>query len=223
MEEMYGLNSTSDYSDKVFMSPENLILPADYQSFFSSSVAFRDNRSPVFGSNELISVASAMSETASITPEIQREEDMSSVIKAKIASHPGYPRLLEAYIDCQKVNLLFNDDWSEDEANWDVVSSWVVSSVFSFSHSNSTFPSFACGSWNLWRSQVCFEHWIMYSDGAVHLVIRFRLNELYIILITPIWSYYFAFMASMADLLFWLSFLLWRSKPFSVFLEKKSL
>lgn len=103
MEEVYGLNSTSDYSDKVLMSPENLILPADYQSFFSSAAAFRDYRIPVFGSNELISVASAISETASITPEIQREEDVSSVIKSKIASHPCYPRLLEAYIDCQKV------------------------------------------------------------------------------------------------------------------------
>lgn len=116
MEEVYGLNSTSDYSDKVLMSPENLILPADYQSFFSSAAAFRDYRIPVFGSNELISVASAISETASITPEIQREEDVSSVIKAKIASHPCYPRLLEAYINCQKVKLLFHGDESEDEA-----------------------------------------------------------------------------------------------------------
>ncbi|KAH7510692.1 hypothetical protein FEM48_ZijujUnG0092400 [Ziziphus jujuba var. spinosa] len=38
-----------------------------------------------------------------IAPEFQREEDVSSIIKAKIASHPSYPKLLEAYIDCQKV------------------------------------------------------------------------------------------------------------------------
>ncbi|KAK1326245.1 Homeobox protein knotted-1-like 6 [Acorus calamus] len=31
------------------------------------------------------------------------EEDISAAMKAKIASHPRYPRLLEAYIDCQKV------------------------------------------------------------------------------------------------------------------------
>ena len=31
---------------------------------------------------------------------------MSSVIKAKIASHLSYPRLLEAHIDCQKVGAL---------------------------------------------------------------------------------------------------------------------
>lgn len=108
MDDIYGLNSAVDYSDnyKTLMSPENLILPtADYyQSFFSSASAVRDNRFPLFGSDELLSAASAVSEAASITPEIQLQEDMSSMIKAKIASHPCYPRLLQAYIDCQKVN-----------------------------------------------------------------------------------------------------------------------
>lgn len=28
-------------------------------------------------------------------------------LKARIASHPRYPTLLQAYIDCQKVNLTF--------------------------------------------------------------------------------------------------------------------
>lgn len=113
MEEMYGLNSAAEYSDnyKALMFPDNLILPAAdyYQSLFSSGGALRDNRIPIFGSDELLSAASAVSEAASITPEIQREEDMSCVIKAKIASHPCYPRLLQAYIDCQKVN---GDFWS---------------------------------------------------------------------------------------------------------------
>ncbi|XVE92383.1 hypothetical protein REPUB_Repub01dG0092500 [Reevesia pubescens] len=98
MDEMYGFNSTGEYTDKDLMSPENLILPSDYQAWLCSS-----GRVPMFGSDELISAASAISEAASITPEIQREEDMSSVIKAKIASHPSYPRLLQAYVDCQKV------------------------------------------------------------------------------------------------------------------------
>lgn len=106
MEEMYGLQSTAEYSDKALMSPENLILPPDYQTLLASSGDFRD-RIPVFGSNELLSAAaSAISEAeaASITPEIQREDDFINVIKAKISSHPSYPRLLHAYIDCQKVN-----------------------------------------------------------------------------------------------------------------------
>lgn len=106
MEEMYGLQSTVEYSDKALMSPENLILPPDYHSLLVSSGEFRD-RIPVFGSNELLSAAaSAISEAeaaSSITPEIQREEDMVNVIKARISSHPTYRRLLDAYIDCQKV------------------------------------------------------------------------------------------------------------------------
>ncbi|CAK7332639.1 unnamed protein product [Dovyalis caffra] len=96
MDGTFGLYSAvADYSDKALMSPENLILPSEYQSLLSSDT-FR-LRIPSLGSEELLS------EAASITTEIQREEDMSTLIKAKIASHPCYPRLLEAYIDCQKV------------------------------------------------------------------------------------------------------------------------
>lgn len=107
MDEMYGLQPTTatatatEYSDKALMSPENLILPSEYQALLSSA-AFRD-RLPFFGSDEFLSAASAISEAASITPDFQREEDVSRLIKAKIASHPTYPRLLQAYIDCQKV------------------------------------------------------------------------------------------------------------------------
>ncbi|KAK9027710.1 hypothetical protein V6N11_067533 [Hibiscus sabdariffa] len=96
---MYGFNATTgEYADKALISPESLILPSDYHAWLCSS-----GRVPMFGSDELISAASAISEAASITPEIRREEDVSCVIKAKIASHPSYPRLLQAYIDCQKV------------------------------------------------------------------------------------------------------------------------
>lgn len=76
MEDMYSL------SEKALMSPDNFILSSDYQSLF-----------PAFGSDELIPM----------TPEIQREEEVSTEIKAKIASHPRYPTLLQAYIDCKKV------------------------------------------------------------------------------------------------------------------------
>ncbi|KAL4639027.1 hypothetical protein ACB092_03G188600 [Castanea dentata] len=110
MDGMYGLNSAAEYSDKALMSPDNLIIPTDYQTLLSSSsssgafASFRDHhhhRIPIFGSEELLSAAaSAISEAS----EIQREElNMSTIIKAKIASHPCYPRLLQAYIDCQKV------------------------------------------------------------------------------------------------------------------------
>ncbi|KAE8705521.1 Homeobox protein knotted-1-like 1 [Hibiscus syriacus] len=99
MDGMYGFNSTTgDYADKALMSPENLILPSDYDAWLCSS-----GQIPMFGSDELFTAASAISEAASITPEVRREEDISCVIKAKIVSHTSYPRLLQAYIDCQKV------------------------------------------------------------------------------------------------------------------------
>ncbi|XP_039034882.1 homeobox protein knotted-1-like 6 isoform X1 [Hibiscus syriacus] len=99
MDGMYSYNATAgEYADKALMSPENMILPSDYHAWLCSSV-----RVPMFGSDELISAASAISEATSITPEIRREEDISCVVKAKVASHPSFPRLLQAYIDCQKV------------------------------------------------------------------------------------------------------------------------
>lgn len=92
MDGAYGLHSTvADYSDKALMSPEDLILQSEYQSLLSSETLRL--RIPILGSEEFLSEAAS----------IRTEEDMSALIKAKIASHPCYPRLLEAYIDCQKV------------------------------------------------------------------------------------------------------------------------
>lgn len=100
MDELYGLHPTSgDYSDKALMSPDNLILPSDYHSLIMNS----GNTAAVrFGSDELIS-ATCISESASITPDMPPDDNTSTSIKAKIASHPHYPRLLQAYIDCHKV------------------------------------------------------------------------------------------------------------------------
>ncbi|KFK41461.1 hypothetical protein AALP_AA2G133900 [Arabis alpina] len=85
-------------------SSENLMSPSDFQNLIYSSTG-DNNNNRVFGSNELLSA----SETASIiTPRIRRShgDDNSfslGVIKTKIACHPLYPRLLQTYIDCQKV------------------------------------------------------------------------------------------------------------------------
>ncbi|RDX67581.1 Homeobox protein knotted-1-like 6, partial [Mucuna pruriens] len=101
-DEMYGVPSTAEYSDKALMTPEN-IFPAEYHSFLMSS----GGRIPMFGSDELLSAAVTVTAepypNVTIAPEIQRHNDTSSFVKAKIASHPHYPRLLQAYIDCQKV------------------------------------------------------------------------------------------------------------------------
>ncbi|XP_047317877.1 homeobox protein knotted-1-like 6 [Impatiens glandulifera] len=113
MDDMYGLHpttaTTSDYADRSLMSPDHLMIPDEYQRFLSSSsvVGADHHRIPMFGSDDFISAASAISsDAASVTPRFLREDDdhhLSSLIKAKIASHPSYPRLLQAYLDCQKV------------------------------------------------------------------------------------------------------------------------
>ncbi|XP_054809488.1 homeobox protein knotted-1-like 6 isoform X2 [Prosopis cineraria] len=102
MEEIYGVPMSADYSDKALMTPENLIFATDYQSFLPSSSGGFHDRNPMFGSNDLLSAISE-AEPPSVAPEIQPEDSASSLIKAKIASHPHYPRLLHAFIDCQKV------------------------------------------------------------------------------------------------------------------------
>ncbi|XP_077244194.1 homeobox protein knotted-1-like 6 isoform X2 [Tasmannia lanceolata] len=101
--DVYGFHQTVDYSDQQGpMSPENLVSQADLHSLLTAG-GYRD-RIPIFGPDPMFS-ASAISE-ASVTPEIRGGgggDEISTLMKAKIASHPRYPRLLEAYIDCQKV------------------------------------------------------------------------------------------------------------------------
>lgn len=90
MDELYGIQSTGDfYSDRGLMSPENLMIAAEYSQYHYDSL-IPDGHAP-FESEE---VGFQCSES---------DEHASSLIKAKIASHPSYPKLLDAYIDCQKV------------------------------------------------------------------------------------------------------------------------
>ncbi|CAK8537066.1 unnamed protein product [Lathyrus sativus] len=93
MEEMYGVPTTVEYGEKTLMTPENLIFPTDYNSFLMSTSS--TGRIPMFGSDDIFT---AEPSSAGIQDDVA-----SSVMKAKIASHPYYPRLLQAYIDCQKV------------------------------------------------------------------------------------------------------------------------
>ncbi|KAJ4960621.1 hypothetical protein NE237_020531 [Protea cynaroides] len=109
MEEMYGLQPSVDYSEQTSLSPDNMVSSADYQSFLVTG-AIRSDRIPIFGPDHLFSAASASFGVHEIQGSgggggggWDHEEEMSRVIKAKIASHPCYPRLLQAYIDCQKV------------------------------------------------------------------------------------------------------------------------
>lgn len=116
MDEMYGFHSAGDYYvDKALMSPENMMMPEEYNHYhYNSPMTSADHHHhhhhhrniPMFGSDELGFQCSVVSQdSASVNVQNQRDEDEEdfSVIKAKIASHPSYSKLLDAYIDCQKV------------------------------------------------------------------------------------------------------------------------
>ncbi|XWS48183.1 hypothetical protein CRYUN_Cryun13aG0051500 [Craigia yunnanensis] len=105
MDELYGFHSsatTAVYSMET--QAENVLSPpGNYPVFPSQAAAFPEH---VFGSGQLLSGSTGISDCDSMVAEIQRgvsEEEVSSLIRAKIASHPLYPNLLRAYIDCQKV------------------------------------------------------------------------------------------------------------------------
>ena len=108
MDQLYGLRSpsSSDYHHHhpLPFPPDNLISPSHYPNF-NSPAPF-----PVFGSDQLLSASSlAVSDAASMVAEIQgvvSGEEVSNAIRAKIATHPLYPKLIHAYIECQKVKRL---------------------------------------------------------------------------------------------------------------------
>ncbi|XP_057774570.1 homeobox protein knotted-1-like 6 [Salvia miltiorrhiza] len=106
MDEMYGFDSAGDYYvDKALMSPENMMMAEEYNQYhYHSPINSGDkyhHRIPMLGSDELGFQSSVVShDSASVNVQNQRDEDE---MKAKIASHPSYSKLLHAYIDCQKV------------------------------------------------------------------------------------------------------------------------
>ncbi|KAL5813850.1 hypothetical protein ACOSQ4_024491 [Xanthoceras sorbifolium] len=123
MDELYGLHSTIGYSMQ--QTADNIMVAStwtnyDHQHISSSSSPVVINGGgdhTVYGSEQFGSGSSGISDAASMVAELQRnnnnnssnnnnttsEEEVSSAIRAKIASHPLYPKMLEAYIDCQKV------------------------------------------------------------------------------------------------------------------------
>ena len=124
MEELYGLQSTSsDYSLQV--PSENMVAPvANYYHPVGFTSPAGEPSFPVFGSEQMF-CGSSVSDAASMVAELHQKqqqqrggvgvgdhsnsnnsEEVSCAIRAKIASHPLYPKLLEAYIDCQKVYTL---------------------------------------------------------------------------------------------------------------------
>lgn len=102
MEEMYGLHQTAGYSEQPsVVPPDNHSFPVGYRAA-ALAVANTRDRFPIFGSEQFFSVPTAVSEAASVQ-RFGSGEELSSAIRAKVASHPLYPKLVEAYIHCQKV------------------------------------------------------------------------------------------------------------------------
>ncbi|GAV58346.1 ELK domain-containing protein/KNOX1 domain-containing protein/KNOX2 domain-containing protein/Homeobox_KN domain-containing protein [Cephalotus follicularis] len=104
MDELYGVHSTT-VSSSMMASPGDFVGPVNYQQALLQSqlMGTFGDRVPVYGS-----ASSGISDAASMVAEMQRggsEEEVSSEIRARIASHPLYSKLLEAYIDCQKVGV----------------------------------------------------------------------------------------------------------------------
>ena len=103
MDQLYGLYSpsSSDYHHPPPFPPKNLISPSHYPNF-NSPAPF-----PIFGFDQLLSASSvAVSDATSMVAQIQgggSGDEVSSAIRTQIATHPLYPKLLHAYIECQKV------------------------------------------------------------------------------------------------------------------------
>ncbi|OMO59984.1 hypothetical protein CCACVL1_24486 [Corchorus capsularis] len=111
MEELYGFSSSDApvYSMETNQTGENMLSPAgNYPVVSGFPSGFAEHMFGSTATGQLLSCSSGISSDAdSMVPEINHDhhqkEEVSSAIRAKIASHPLYPKLLQAYIDCQKV------------------------------------------------------------------------------------------------------------------------
>ncbi|CAN6446209.1 unnamed protein product [Victoria cruziana] len=117
MEEIYGLASSVDYSDHTgigsSVSPEGLVCPPEFATSYASYYSpggisgffgekIHSSSAVVVGHLPAVAGAPESSASPGFAGETYAAE-ISSVMKAKIASHPRYPSLVEAYIDCRKV------------------------------------------------------------------------------------------------------------------------
>ncbi|KAG6587466.1 Homeobox protein knotted-1-like 6, partial [Cucurbita argyrosperma subsp. sororia] len=102
MADLYGLHPLADYSyESSSAAPlDNLLVPVNYQAY---STASSDYSHPlqVFGSGHVPSVSSGDYDAALVA--VVSEEESAGAIREKIASHPLYPRLVDAFVDCQKI------------------------------------------------------------------------------------------------------------------------
>ncbi|CAN6453184.1 unnamed protein product [Victoria cruziana] len=121
MDEIYGAVFAVDYSDNTeigsSMSPESLVCAGEFASPYASYYPATGSEScfgEVMPSSSAVAVGAVAPVAAvpemSASPCFAGEEaraafagEISAAMKAKIASHPRYPSLVEAYIECRKV------------------------------------------------------------------------------------------------------------------------
>ncbi|KAL4566607.1 hypothetical protein LXL04_030727 [Taraxacum kok-saghyz] len=112
MEEMYGL-----------MNYHEQVPPADAAARENYHHDFHDQRTipAVFGSGSNVNQSSSSNKNNNNGLAEELEDDLSSANRAKIMSHPLYPKLLQAYIACQKVGApadisnLFDEIFSDND------------------------------------------------------------------------------------------------------------
>ncbi|XP_038878657.1 homeobox protein knotted-1-like 6 [Benincasa hispida] len=105
MADLYGLHPLADssYQSSSATTLDSLALPANYPMASDDY----SHLLPAFESELLRPVSSAAYDTAEVAAEIEtpraNSEESAGEIKAKIASHPLYPKLVDAFVNCQKV------------------------------------------------------------------------------------------------------------------------
>ncbi|XP_061349298.1 homeobox protein knotted-1-like 6 [Gastrolobium bilobum] len=96
MENLYGFH----YSEQSSMAPPPPLLTSTSHNVISSIGAQLVRSGPA----QLVRSGCSSSDAESSKVVLQQDEDeVSKVLGAKVASHPLFPQLLHAYIDCQKV------------------------------------------------------------------------------------------------------------------------
>ncbi|KAK1407227.1 hypothetical protein QVD17_38841 [Tagetes erecta] len=116
MEEMYGLINHHHHHHQQVPAPDADDVRDNSNYHHHQSSEFRHKRT-AFVSN----ARTSSSNNGLAGGDDDADDDFSKVIRAKIVSHPFYPRLLQAYIACQKVGAppdisnLFDDIFRDND------------------------------------------------------------------------------------------------------------
>lgn len=98
---LYGLHplAANSYHSSSTTTLETLPIPTHSADYSHPLPDFEAEHSRPFSSVASKTAITAETKTACAIP----EEESAGVIRAKIASHPLYPKLVDAFLNCQKV------------------------------------------------------------------------------------------------------------------------